>query len=67
MMSSENCSENFDTFFNNDTSRKFIECQTVDTIWFLFSDFDKSFTHWMDERAELREVINNGVKNFNWI
>lgn len=29
--------------------------------------FDKSFTHWMDERAELRELISNGVKNFNWI
>jgi len=34
---------------------------------FSHRDFDKSFTHWMDERAELREVINNGVKNFNWI
>ena len=30
-------------------------------------DFDKSFTHWMDERAELREVIYNGVQKFNWI
>lgn len=29
--------------------------------------FDKCFTHWMDERAELREIIGNGVKNFNWI
>lgn len=29
--------------------------------------FDKSFTHWMDERAELREVIYNGVQKFNWI
>jgi len=29
--------------------------------------FDKCFTHWIDERAELREIINNGVKNFNWI
>jgi len=34
---------------------------------FSHRDFDKSFTHWMDERAELREVISNGVKNFNWI
>jgi len=34
---------------------------------FSHRDFDKSFTHWMDERAELREVINIGVKNFNWI
>ena len=33
----------------------------------LFSGFDKCFTHWIDERAELREIINNGVKNFNWI
>jgi len=34
---------------------------------FSHRDFDKSFTHWIDERAELREVIGNGVKNFNWI
>ena len=32
-----------------------------------FAGFDKCFTHWMDERAELREIIANGVKNFNWI
>merc|ERR1711990_796111 len=30
---------------------------------FSHRDFDKSFTHWMDERAELRTVIANGVKN----
>merc|ERR1712203_716450 len=29
--------------------------------------FDKCFTHWFDERAELRVIIANGVKNFNWI
>jgi len=34
---------------------------------FSHRDFDKSFTHWVDERAELRTVIANGVKNFNWI
>jgi len=34
---------------------------------FSHRDFDKSFTHWMDERAELREVIGHGVKNFIWI
>lgn len=28
--------------------------------------FDKSFTHWVDERAEIREVIANGSKSFNW-
>ena len=33
----------------------------------VFAGFDKCFTHWMDERAELREIIANGVKNFNWI
>jgi len=29
--------------------------------------FDKCFTQWMDERAELREIIVRGVNNFNWI
>jgi len=29
--------------------------------------FDKCFTHWFDERAELRVIIANGVKDFNWI
>ena len=31
-----------------------------------FLGFDKSFTLWMDERAELRTVIRNGMETFNW-
>eukprot|EP00088_Acartia_fossae_P005431 TRINITY_DN12404_c0_g1_i1.p1 TRINITY_DN12404_c0_g1~~TRINITY_DN12404_c0_g1_i1.p1 ORF type:complete len:439 (-),score=124.22 TRINITY_DN12404_c0_g1_i1:160-1476(-) len=29
-------------------------------------EFDISFTLWMDIRAELREIIANGAKNFDW-
>lgn len=28
--------------------------------------FDKNFTLWMDERAELRRLIQNGMQTFNW-
>lgn len=28
--------------------------------------FDKNFTLWMDERADLRQLIQNGMKTFNW-
>merc|ERR1712203_1180857 len=29
--------------------------------------FDSSFTLWMDIRAEIREIISNGSKNFNFM
>lgn len=28
--------------------------------------FDKTFSLWMDIRAEIREIIYNGKKNFDW-
>ena len=28
--------------------------------------FEKTFTLWMDIRAELREIIFQGMKNFEW-
>ena len=30
-------------------------------------DFDISFSLWMDIRAEIREIIANGSKNFNFM
>ena len=31
-----------------------------------FVGFEKTFTLWMDIRAELREIIFQGMKNFEW-
>ena len=41
--------------------------QTVSDIKFFCSDFDISFSLWMDIRAEIREIIANGSKNFNFM
>ena len=32
----------------------------------LIIGFDKSFVLWMDIRAEIREVVFQGMKNFEW-
>ena len=31
-----------------------------------FTGFEKTFMLWMDIRAELREIIYQGMKNFEW-
>ena len=33
----------------------------------IYSGFDISFSLWMDIRAEIREIIANGSKNFNFM
>ena len=44
------------------------ECfQTVSDFKLFCSDFDISFSLWMDIRAEIREIIANGSKNFNFM
>ena len=41
--------------------------QTVSDFKLFCSDFDISFSLWMDIRAEIREIIANGSKNFNFM
>jgi len=54
-------------------SRNFIEryCYLVLFTAYLHEraprDFDITFSLWMDIRAEMREIVTQGCKNFNWI
>ena len=42
-------------------------CLTLSEFKLFCSDFDISFSLWMDIRAEIREIIANGSKNFNFM
>ena len=43
---------------------KLYKCHSIKTT--KSTGFEKTFTLWMDIRAELREIIYQGMKNFEW-
>ena len=44
-----------------------IVCADANNNVHIYSGFDISFSLWMDIRAEIREIIANGSKNFNFM